>query len=98
MATIRASTMIPADTTNPPGEPGGQSVIVDPDLRRLGLGRAEGQRVAGLAAAAAQIAVRTALETFKRTGGTTMSVAEDADKAFSLLEESINYPAAPASS
>ena len=48
-----------------------------------------------LAAAAAQIAVRTALETFKRAGGTALSVAEDADKAFSLLEESINYPAAP---
>ena len=27
--------------------------------------------------------------------GTALSVAEDADKAFSLLEESINYPAAP---
>jgi hypothetical protein len=51
-----------------------------------------------LAAAAAQIAVRTALETFKRAGGTALSVAEDADKAFSLLEESINYPAAPGSS
>jgi AcrR family transcriptional regulator len=51
-----------------------------------------------LAAAAAQIAVRTALETFKRAGGTALSVADDADKAFSLLEESINYPAAPDSS
>jgi MftR C-terminal domain len=51
-----------------------------------------------LAAAAAQIAVRTALETFKRAGGATLSVGEDADKAFSLLEESINYPAAPATS
>lgn len=48
-----------------------------------------------LAAGAAKSAVRTALETWKRWGGTTMSVAETADKAFSLLEESINYPAAP---
>jgi hypothetical protein len=51
-----------------------------------------------LAAAAAQIAVRTALETFKRADGTALSAAQDADKAFSLLEESINYPAAPGSS
>jgi AcrR family transcriptional regulator len=48
-----------------------------------------------LAAAAAKSAVRTALETWKRWGGTTTSVAEAADKAFSLLEESINYTAAP---
>lgn len=48
-----------------------------------------------LAAAAAQCVVRTALRTWKRAAGTTMSVPEEADKAFGLLEESLNYPAAP---
>jgi MftR C-terminal domain len=47
-----------------------------------------------LVSAAAKSAVRTALETWKRAGS-TMSVAEAADQAFGLLEDSINYPAAP---
>jgi len=48
-----------------------------------------------LAAAAAQCALRAALRTWRRAVGITMSVPEEADKALGLLEEGINYPAAP---
>jgi AcrR family transcriptional regulator len=47
-----------------------------------------------LAIAVAVCAARAALESWKRAGGPT-SVEDGLDQAFGLLEESVNYPAAP---
>lgn len=48
-----------------------------------------------LATAVAVCAARAALETWKRAGGNPKSVLAGMDMAFGLLEESLNYPAAP---
>lgn len=50
-----------------------------------------------LATAVAVCAVRAAMETWKRAGGGPGSVLEGFDRAFGLLEDGLNYPAAPRS-
>jgi len=68
--------------------------IVGIIARRMGTDPAADLRP-HLAAAAGVCAVRAALETWKRAGGGPESFPEGLDKAFGLLEGSLNYPAAP---
>jgi hypothetical protein len=67
--------------------------IVGIIARRMGADPATDLRP-HLAAAVGVCAVRAALETWKRAGGGPQSFTDGMDKAFRLLEESINYPAA----
>jgi AcrR family transcriptional regulator len=67
--------------------------IVGIIARRIGADPATDLRP-HMAAAVSVCAVRAALETWKRSGGGPESFADGLDKAFGLLEGSLNFPAA----